>query len=237
MVRIPPGQFVMGSPANEKGHQDDEVAHLVTLTHPFEIGRYKVTQGLWQSVMGTNPSDKVSCGPDCPVETISWDEVQVFLSKLNSKYPGKGYRLPTEAEWEYSCRAGDPHARYGDVDSIAWYGGNSENTSHPVGQKQPNAWGLYDMIGNVYEYCQDCYGPYPKGSVADPQGPMSGSTRVRRGGSYTNITGRDFYYELTGSGFQERYYAEGKFLRAASRESHDPKAKNCITGFRLARSL
>jgi formylglycine-generating enzyme required for sulfatase activity len=153
-VRIPAGTFQMGqkfvyNPAT------DHAIHPVTISQTFYMATTVVTQGEWEAVMGSNPSQFK--GKDLPVEKVSWDDAQVFISRMNEKDPGKGYRLPTEAEWEYSCRAGTTGERYGELDAIAWYNHNSGQTTHPVGQKQPNAWGLYDMLGNVWQWCQDRY--------------------------------------------------------------------------------
>jgi formylglycine-generating enzyme required for sulfatase activity len=236
MVRISPGDFFMGSPASEKGHQEDETLHKVRITRAFEMSKYKVTRGLWKLVMGSTP-DENECGLDCPVLGASWEEIQVFLTKLNAKYPGKSYRLPTEAEWEFAARAGDQDAVYGNLDAIAWYQGNSGDALHPVGQKQPNSWGLFDFIGDAYEYCQDWYGPYPVTNLADPKGPAYGTERVRRGGYYGDTNGQDYAIEITDGVAKKKYYAEGRDLRAAFREKSGPKTENFFTGFRLARSL
>ncbi len=186
-----PGAFMMGSPSTETDRSPDEIQHQVTLTRGFWMGKYEVTQAQWESVMGTNPS--YFKGKDLPVEQVSWDDVQAFLTKLNQQ--GKGaFRLPTEAEWEYACRAGtttafcfgDAPAQLGDY---AWYNQNSGGQTHPVGQKRPNAWGLYDMHGNVYEWCQDWFGDYPIGAVTDPPGSTSGSDRVNRGGGWNYSPG------------------------------------------------
>lgn len=213
-VRIPAGKFTMGSPASEDGRSSDETQHEVTLTRPFELMVTPVTQALWQAVMGNNPSHFK--GPDLPVETVSWEDVQGFIRKLNQMLGIKSLRLPTEAEWEYACRAGTTGARYGDLDKVAWYSGNSSSNTHPVGKKAPNAWGLHDMLGNVWEWCQDWYGTYPSGPVKDPTGPASGSARVRRGGGWR-----------LGAGF----------VRAAYRNGSDPGYRDNFLGFRLARSL
>jgi formylglycine-generating enzyme required for sulfatase activity len=192
-VVIPPGEFMMGSPKGEPGRRDHETLHRVTLTKAFEFGVYEVTQEQYEQVMGTNPS--ISKGPQNPVEQVSWDDAVEFCRKLSAmpaeKKAGYVYRLPTEAEWEYSCRAGTTTAfSFGDSDSqlggYAWFDENSGNTTHPVGQKKSNPWGLYDMHGNIYEWCQDRYGDYPSGSVTDPIGPASGSHRVLRGSSFSH---------------------------------------------------
>ncbi len=186
-VWVPAGSFTMGSPANEQGHSPDEVQHNVTLSQGFWLGKYEVTQAQWQRVMGSNPS--TFKGDDLPVEMVSWDNIQQFMSKLNKSESGP-YRLPTEAEWEYACRAGSTGA-YGNGDGplndYGWYSANSGSNTHAVGRKQPNAWGLYDMHGNVWEWCQDWYKEdYPPDAVTDPTGPSSGTNRVLRGGSWNN---------------------------------------------------
>jgi formylglycine-generating enzyme required for sulfatase activity len=176
------GTFTMGQ---------EEHAVEVTLTNAFELGVYEVTQKQYEAVMGTNPSQFK--GPQNPVERVSWDDAVEFCRKLSAlpaeKKAGYVYRLPTEAEWECACRAGTTTAySFGDSDSelgdYAWYNENSVNTTHPVGGKKPNPWGLYDMHGNVFEWCQDWYGDYPSGAVTDPTGAASGSRRVLRGGSF-----------------------------------------------------
>lgn len=193
---IPAGTFMMGSPSDELGRRDDETLHQVILTQPFFMQTTPVTQGQWKAVMGNNPSYFSDCGDDCPVEYVSWHDVQDFISRLNTLGQGT-YRLPTEAEWEYAARAGSTTAfANGDItrkeddpnlDVMGWYRFNSDRRTHPVARKQPNAWGLYDMHGNVWEWVQDRYGKYPSGSVTDPEGPNEGpeqgSQRVLRGGS------------------------------------------------------
>jgi len=207
-----------------------------------------VTQGLWKAVMGSNPSEFSNCGDDCPVEQVSWNDCQAFIGKLNGMVSGGNFRLPTEAEWEYACRAGSTTAIYTgpmrivgknnspELDPIAWYGGNScvnyaggydcsgwrekqmscgRCGTHPVGRKQPNAWGLYDTIGNVWEWCEDWKGDYPSRSVTDPTGPSSGSRRVIRGGCWLN-NARD--------------------CRSALRRSGAPDVRGHDLGFRLART-
>jgi len=180
LVLIRPGTFTMGS--DEGG---DERAHQVTLTKPFYLGKYEVTQEQWQQVMGGNPS--VFKGAKNPVENVSWDDCQEFMGKLRKKVPGEAFRLPTEAEWEYACRAGTTGEYAGDLDAMAWYDSNSGGKTHPVGGKKPNAWGLYDMHGNVWEWCADGYGDYPNGAATDPNGPNTGSIRVLRGGSWFHV--------------------------------------------------
>jgi formylglycine-generating enzyme required for sulfatase activity len=221
-VYVKPGSFMMGSPANESGRYDDEMQHRVTLSKGFYMQTTEVTQGQWRAIMGSSPSKFSNCGEDCPVEQVSWDDVQTFISKLNRKKGGNRYRLPTEAEWEYAARAGST-ARfcYGDdegrLSEYAWYSGNSGGKTHPVAQKQPNAWGLYDMHGNVYEWCQDWYDKnYPSGNVTDPTGPSSGSLRVLCGGSWSSLA---------------------EFCRSAIRYGKFSVTRNLYLGFRLVREL
>ena len=160
---IPAGTFQMGSPAGEAGRNDDERQHKVTISRPFYLQTTEVTQGQWQKVMGSNPAHFNTCGKDCPVEQVSWDDAQEFIRKLNQMEKTDTYRLPTEAEWEWACRAkstgrfsfGDDEAGLKDY---AWFDKNSAAKTHPVGQLKPNAWGLYDMHGNVWEWCRDWYG-------------------------------------------------------------------------------
>lgn len=185
VVSIPAGEFQMGS---ENGDGDEKPVHRVVLTEPFWMGQYEVTQAQWESVMRNNPS--YFRGRDLPVESVSWDECQEFIRKLNANGDGYFYRLPTEAEWEYACRAGTTGEYAGNLDEMAWYKKNSGGQTHPVGQKKPNAWGLYDMHANVWEWCQDLYGTYPIISVTNPTGNPEGSYRVFRGGSW--------YYRRTG---------------------------------------
>ena len=177
-VSIPAGEFDMGS---EKGDPREQPVHHVRITRPFEIGKYEVTQAQWEALMSSNPS--WSKGPDLPVAQVSWNDVQGFLTKLNLHRDGHRYRLPTEAQWEYAARAGSRGNDQSNLNSIAWYDQTSNSNPHPVGQKQPNAWGLYDVLGNVMEWCQDWYGDYPAGLVSDPKGPPFGKERVLRGGS------------------------------------------------------
>ena len=181
-VRIPAGEFRMGSTSRAADAVEQPVTR-VRISRAFDLGKYEVTQSEWQGVMGTNPSEFSGCA-QCPVELVSWDDAQEFIRRLNA-VDGEGtYRLPTEAEWEYAARAGTTGDRYGNLDAIAWHRNNSGDRTHPVGQKTPNAWGLHDMLGNVYEWVEDWYGDYPGGTVTDPRGPDSGSYRVVRGGGW-----------------------------------------------------
>jgi formylglycine-generating enzyme required for sulfatase activity len=190
-VWIVPGTFVMGSPLSEAGRDSDEAQHTVTLTQGFWLSDHETTQGEYQLVMGSNPS--VWKGESLPVETVSWDDAVAYCKKLTERERAAGritaqqaYRLPTETEWEYAARAGTTGARYGELNAIGWYNVNSGSKTHPVSQKAANAWGLHDMIGNVWEWCSDWYGNSPTGCVTDPTGPGSGSLRVLRGGSWYN---------------------------------------------------
>jgi len=183
MVYCPPGEFMMGSPTTEEGRYEDETQHRVRLTNGFWMGKYPVTQAQWKSVMGNNPSRYK--GDDHPVERVSWEECQEFIKNVNIQLNCDA-RLPTEAEWEYACRAGTTGAYggTGNLNDMGWYCDNdSGHETHPVGQKMPNAWGLYDMHGNLWEWCNDWYDDYPSSSVTDPQGPATGDNRILRGGS------------------------------------------------------
>ena len=210
---IPAGKFTMG--------EGDE-AHEVTLTKPFKMGVHEVTQAQYEQVMGVNPS--TFKGADNPVENVSWDDAVEFCRKLSElpaeKAAGNVYRLPTEAQWEYACRAGTTTKfSFGDDDSglgdYAWHSENSDKKPHPVGSKLPNAWGLYDMHGNVSEWCQDWYVDYPSGSVTDPSGATSGSLRVFRGGSWGSTAGS---------------------CRSAYRLRYLPSFRSSGLGFRVVRS-
>ena len=190
---IPAGEFLMGSPWTEAGREDDEKQHRVRITKPFYLGVYEVTQDEYERVMGKNPSKFK--GARLPVEMVSWDEAVEFCRRLSElpaeESAGHVYRLPTEAEWEYACRAGTATAySFGDSESAlgeyAWYEGNSGNMTHPVGEKQANGFGLYDMHGNVWEWCSDWYGYSWGDDVFDPQGPTKGSHRVDRGSSWND---------------------------------------------------
>ena len=219
---IPAGEFMMGSPGTESDRSDDETQHGVSITKPFYLGVTEVTQEQYQKVMGTNPSEFK--GAQNPVEKVSWAEAVEFCGKLSAmpaeKTAGHVYRLPTEAEWEYACRSGtttaygfgDDASRLGDY---GWFDGNSDSSTHPVGEKKPNAWGLYDMHGGVYEWCQDWYGAYPSGSATDPTGATSGSFRVYRGGSW---------------------FLSARFCRSAYRFRHAPGDRFSVLGFRVLRS-
>lgn len=199
---IPSGTFTMGSPTGEPGRQDDEIQHQVTLTQPFYMQTTETTQAQWVAVMGSNPSGFDTCGADCPVENVPWDQIQSYIAELNALGEGT-YRLPTEAEWEYAARAGSTAAfANGDIteedcdedpnlDQLGWYCFNSEDKTHPVAQKDPNAWGLHDMHGNVWEWTQDRYGEYPLDPVTDPTGPDPDDpatyfSPVGRGGSFNH---------------------------------------------------
>ena len=182
MVLVPAGKFMMGSPASEVGREKNETQHEVTITKPFYMGKYEVTQEEWQVVMGNNPS--IFKGANLPVTNLSWNDCQEFIKKLNAKTNGR-YRLPTEAEWEYACRAGTTTAFYfGDriTRSDSNYGPGGRAVT--VGSFKLNAFGFFDMHGNAGEWCQDCMAEYPASAVTDPKGPATGKNRVWRGGSF-----------------------------------------------------
>lgn len=212
----PEGEFSMGSPESEEFRKDDEYQVKVTFRRGFWMAKTEVTQAQWQAVMGNNPS--YTKGEHLPVEMVSWIDAQKFLEKLNAHIgnaDGAQMALPTEAQWEYSCRAGEkkPYSG-GAVGEVAWNGENAGRQSHPVGTKKPNAWGLYDMHGNVYEWCADWYGSKLPGGV-DPRGPDSGAHRICRGGSW---------------------YGKAYYCRSATRPSGPPSLLCGIHGFRVARS-
>ena len=181
-VWVPAGEFRMGSTSSE-AEDDEQPVTQVRISRGFWLGKHEVTQSAWQRVMGTNPSGNAGCG-QCPVEQVSWNDGQDFIRRLNGRAGENRYRLPTEAEWEYAARAGTTGDRYGVLDAIAWcvWDWNGESATQPVAQKAPNAWGLYDMLGNVSEWVADWYGNYPGGTVTDTQSSAPSSSRVFRGG-------------------------------------------------------
>jgi len=228
-VLIPAGSFLMGGDINhERPDSDETPQHRVTISKPFYMGKYEVTQAQWVAIMEDNPSE--SKNPTDPVTQVSWNEVQKFIERLNAKEGGKRYRLPTEAEWEYAARAGSTSKYFfgndeGQLGQYAWYSKNSGEKVHPVGQLKPNAWGLYDVLGNVWEWVQDWYDENyyarspdtdPQGPDIDPQGPSTGMKRVVRGGSM---------------GFDVR------ICRSANRASDAPDNGFSDLGFRLVRMV
>lgn len=213
MMGSPTGSFIMGSPTSERDRSDDEKQHQVTISKDFYMGKYEVTQAQWKTIMSSNPSNFK--GDNLPVENISWEDAQKFIKKLNAKGEGT-YRLPTEAEWEYAARAGTTGDYAGNLDSMAWYSTNSGSKTHEVGNKQANSWGLYDMHGNVFEWCQDWYNSsYSDWKDTDPIGFDSGSDRVFRGGCW---------------------YSGANGLRSAARGKGSPSFRYSLVGFRLVRN-
>lgn len=211
---VPAGEFAMGS-TGPRAASDESPLTSVQISQPLYVGVHEVTQGQWQAVMGSNPSGFPNCGIDCPVENVSWNDVREFIDRLNAMEGGEPHRLLTEAEWEYAARAGTTGERYSSsANEISWNGGNSGERTHPVGEKAPNAFGLYDMLGNVWEWVQDWYGAYPGGTATDPVGPPSGSERVIRGGGWDN---------------------RSSDLRVANRYPLSPPVSFVDVGFRLAR--
>jgi len=180
-VRIPSGTFTMGSGSEEAGELDGP-SHTVSISRPFYLAMTEVTQAQWRAVFGVNPSR--FRGEERPVERVSWHDAREFVRKLSARDGTTEYRLPTEAEWEYACRAGVAGDRNDDLASVAWFSPGSGGRTHRVARKRSNPWGLYDMLGNVYEWCEDWKGRYPSGEVTDPRGPSDGSFRVVRGGSW-----------------------------------------------------
>ena len=214
MVLIPAGKFKMGSPESEKARRNDEKQYEVTLTKPFYMGKHEVTQEQWEAVMGDNLS-KIK-GGKLPVTNISWEDCHEFIKKLNKKTNGK-YRLPSEAEWEFACRAGTTTA-YSFGDNItpkdAIYGGSAIGAPAAIGSYKPNAFGLYDIHGNVWEWCEDWFKELPQETTIDPKGPATSIGRVLRGGS--------FWWESS--------------VRSSSRADFPPTSRNFDFGFRLART-
>ena len=211
----------------KEADNSEKPAHEVILTKPFYLGKFELTQEQFQQVMGGNPS--YFKGRDLPVENVSWDEAQEFCKKASEK-TGHAIRLPTDAEWEFACRAGTRTAYYtgdgeADLDRAGWYGENSGGTTHPVGQKVPNAWGLYDMYGNVWEWCVDWYGDYSAEAVTDPQGPVQGQYRV------TGTSGIPDQCRVVRGG---SWGFDPKVCRSAIRFGLAPGFRDYIVGFRLA---
>lgn len=258
-VRIKAGTFRMGAPAEETGRFDIETAHEVTLSYDFQIQSTEVTQEQFESVMGYNPSRFRQCGPSCPVEDLSWHEAAAYANTLStqenlfplcyactgsgrtitcqrngsydSPFECRGYRLPTEAEWEFAARAGDDRSTYNGtlgneqlacespnpvLDPIAWYCGNAGDTPHPVGQKRPNAWGLYDVLGNVWEWNHDWGSAFPSDAATAPWGPVRGTDRIGRGGSWIN---------------------QGRLVRLAYRGGGSPDGTYGFIGVRLVKTI
>jgi formylglycine-generating enzyme required for sulfatase activity len=223
-VHVPAGTFLMGSRDLEQGSSKEKPRHTVHISKPFYLGKYEVTQKQWLAVMGNiNPSNFLS--PDRPVDEVSWDDVQAFIQKLNAIEKTNSYRLPTEAEWEYAARAGSETSYcYGDdpesaeLGQYAWFESNAKQQTHPVGMLSPNAWGLYDMHGNVSEWTQDRYGKqyYLHSPSDDPQGPEKGSKRVVRGGSWIN---------------------QAYSCRSAARGYYSPDYTDSDFGFRIVKTI
>ena len=210
---IKPGTFLMGSPDSDKEARDwEKPQHQVTLTNGFWIGQTPCTQELWQAVMGSNPSHFK--GSKRPVEQVSWNDVQDFFRLVSLKNPGLDMKLPTEAQWEYACRAGSTEPRYGPLEHVAWYDDNSEAETKDVGNKVPNAWGLYDMLGSVWEWCHDWAGTYDSEHAYDPIGAAEGTDRVVRGGSW---------------------FDSAEYVRAADRHLIEPASRYALFGFRVVR--
>lgn len=217
-VLVQGGSFDMGCTSEQQNcFRDEKPVHRVTLGS-YYIGQYEVTQAQWRAVMDNNPSSFPGCD-QCPVENVSWEDVQEFLLRLNAS-TAEHYRLPTEAEWEFAARGGNEsqghrYAGSGSLGSVGWYEGNSESKTRAVGQKSPNELGLYDMSGNVWEWCQDWLGTYSSSAQHNPRGPSIGSLRVVRGGSWIN--------GAQSCGFTRR-------------NGSVPGGRNSFVGFRLART-
>ncbi|MDR3228823.1 MAG: formylglycine-generating enzyme family protein, partial [Puniceicoccales bacterium] len=220
MLPVSAGSFKMGSPETEAERSSNEEQHSVTISQPFWLGKTQVTQAQWEAIMGNNPSSFK--GANRPVENVSWEDAIAFCEKLTKRERAEKrltadleYALPTEAEWEYACRAGSTgeYAGTGKLEDMGWFGDNSGGETHDVAKKQPNAWGFYDMHGNVWEWCADTYGDYPSGAVTDPRGAKTGVIRVFRGGSW---------------------FGDARFCRSAYRGRYEPGYRGHDLGFRLA---
>jgi formylglycine-generating enzyme required for sulfatase activity len=235
--RVPAGTYEVGCTAGQRGCLPIErPSHTVTLTRSVLVMETEVTQGLWQAVMGSNPSLFSACGPECPVEQVSWEDAVRFANALSARdglepcyeltgstvsWPKgvtcAGWRLPTEAEWEVAARGGvdEKYPGGGELDAVGWTGQNSDKATHPVKQKAANGYGLYDMSGNVWEWVWDWYGPYSSGAQVDPVGPASGSDRAFRGGSWFDVAA---------------------YARVPMRGSHSPDKRLSVIGLRLVQT-
>jgi len=231
LVLVPKGTFMMGSPIEEEGRENDEYQHEVTISKDYYMGVYEVTQSQYEKVIGTNPSyfqGEIVGGQNgsLPVEQVSWEDAVEFCKRLSEfpeeKRAGRIYRLPTEAEWEYACRAGTKTAfsfddEPGLLPEYGWFSRNTSDRTHTVGLHEPNAWGLYDMHGNLWEWCNDWCGEYPKDATSDPSGPTQGTVRVIRGGGWYSVAAN---------------------CRSARRLGRNPtERKNRDYGFRVALNL
>jgi formylglycine-generating enzyme required for sulfatase activity len=224
LVHLPAGSFLMGTPAEEPGRESGEVQHLVVITRPFYLGKFEVTQEQWEAVMGARPSHFSDCGVDCPVEGISYTDIEAFVAKLRAS-SGELFRLPTEAEWEYACRAGtsNPFSSgkkltlgSANIDARLEAEGTFRGAPSPVGSFPPNRWGLHDMHGNVWEWCADWHCPYAEEAVEDPIGRCSSGLRVIRGGSW--------------------FYGSDS-ARCGLRYTHRPQDSGPSLGFRVVREI
>lgn len=221
LIWVDAGTFTMGSPPDEPlRHKAEGPQRRVTLTKGYWLGKTEITQGQYEAVIGTNPSTFQAAGKDAPVERVSWLQAMAFCRTLTERERNAGrlpagyhFTLPTEAQWEYACRAGTTDHYAGEPNAMTWWEGNSGETTHPAGLKQPNAWGFHDMSGNVLEWCLDWYGDYPRGPRIDPSGPERGYYRIARGGSWRT---------------------DLRLGRSAARSGGSPGRLDYTLGFRLA---
>jgi formylglycine-generating enzyme required for sulfatase activity len=239
-VYIPPGHFKMGSAPGEPGRQSDELQHPVEISRGFYLGKYEVTQGEWVKLMRQNPSQFPGCGPRGPMETVTYDDIQVFIARLAERSRAGRFRLPTEAEWEYACRAGTRTAySTGATLSTAqanFDGRGGENGDPrkfrgkpmPVGSYPPNPWGLYDLHGNLWEWCEDWFADYPAGPARDPKGPAKALAKP-----VWDARGGDWVYKRVIRGGS--WYFNGESCRCALRYTHAPADRGFSLGFRLVR--